>query len=258
MLARWIFAILAPVDQATARRTTVVLGPLALQPLHFLAPLVLAAVGTLVGCGALLVGASRPTQVAWTCTRSVDRFVCDERRNGVFVARFEGVEPQERVIQGRDYQRCVLLGARMTCGGDADVAPARMRALAPGASLTIDLTRSRSVMPFLVALLAGGAFVAMAAYWAWLALGRGRTCKITITPRTLDKQGGASIPRMHGEQVRVVRVSGGRGQYPVWAVHYGDATTGTLLASWVSFAGPRELEPFAGALRRALASLPIG
>lgn len=114
----------------------------------------------------------------------------------------------------------------------------------------------------LVGIAIGGLFglvlLGTAAHWAYLAVSRGAKYELVVLPGAVEHPKAGSLARSDREQVHVVRIRGGRAQYPVWAIDYDDGTTSTRLGSWLSFGGERELQPLADALQKALASVPRG
>ena len=230
----------------------VTLGPLPLRAVHFVAPAIFAVFGlAIAGAAVASVVIPAPPQTL-RCTRSVDRFTCEQWSRDRLVRAIEGSAPSLTHLGGRSAKDCIALGNELFCGGDPRRAVPRLNALPVGGSATVDITESRSVMGMLIGALFGAALLVMAGAWTRNALGRGAMRRVQVTPETLAMEGGATIPRGPHEEVRIVRVSGGRGAYPVWAIDYFSQASALRLGTWMSFA-PYELELLASALREALA-----
>lgn len=138
----------------------------------------------------------------------------------------------------------------------APVIFAGLGALIAGASILAAVVGASSVMGTVVGFLFGAMLLAVAAHWVFVTLGRRRSWQVVITPSSIETEGSAPTARGEGEEVRLVRTRSGRGSYPVWAIDYGNAMYAVRLASWMSFAGPTELDGFAAAVRQALATMP--
>jgi hypothetical protein len=111
-------------------------------------------------------------------------------------------------------------------------------------------------------IIVGGLFGAMLVVSAGIStrrsLGRRRTVAIAVTAGAIEVDGVHVAARRAPEEIVVLKVGGGRGEYPLWALAYDTPTSRTHLATWMSFAGPHELAPFVQRVQGALAAHPVG
>jgi hypothetical protein len=237
----------------------ITIGPLPIRVTYLLAPAVLAVIAALVGAGSL-VALLPPEARMLRCTRAGETITCEEWSGAQLVRRFDGPAGALTLLRvgGHQPKRCLALGEELVCGPSAEQHVARVRALASGGSVALDVTPPRSWILIGVGVLFAAMLLLLAALQLARTLGRRRRVAVVVRPRDLQRLSppGAPILRTPWEAVRVARLGRpGRGEYPRAVIEYWDGTSWDTLGTWTAF-DPNELEPHAAQLRAALTEIP--
>ena len=237
----------------------IAIGPLPLRVTYLLAPAVLGVLAALVGAGSL-AAALPPEPRTLRCTRAAESIACEEWTGARLVRSFDGLARDLTLVRvaGHHPKQCIALGDGLACSDSAEQHVARLRALAAGGSVALDMTPPRSWALVAVGVLFAGMLLLVAAMQLARTLARRRRIAVIVRARDIQRLDppGAPVVRTPWEAVRVARLGRpGRGAYPRAVIEYWDGTSWDTLGVWTAF-DPGELEPYAAQLRAALAAIP--